>query len=56
MYFSGKTVSSEPRSLLIASPDIQKRQFRAVGFCDSSVENIENAEFYRLAELESDEQ
>lgn len=54
MYFSGKTVESEPRSLLIASPVIQKRHFRVVGFCDSSVENIEDVEFYRLAELEYD--
>lgn len=53
MYFSGKTVSSEPRSLLIASPVIQSNHYRVVGFCDSSAENILDEEFYRLAELES---
>lgn len=55
MYFSGKTVESEPRSLLIASPVIQDQHYRVVAFCDSSVENIEDVEFYRLAELESAE-
>ncbi len=52
MYFSGKTMESEARSLLIASPVVQ-RQRRVVGFCEGSVEQIMEEEFYRLAELES---
>ncbi len=55
MYFAGKTIESEARSLLVASPAIHKQHIRVVGFCDTSVENIEDEEFYRLAELESDE-
>ncbi|NOX98583.1 MAG: DUF4190 domain-containing protein [Verrucomicrobia bacterium] len=56
MYFSGKTIKSEARSLLIASPVVRRQYIRVVGFCDTSVENIEDEEFYRLAELESNEQ
>ncbi|MFK5923992.1 MAG: DUF4190 domain-containing protein [Verrucomicrobiota bacterium] len=55
MYFSGKTVNSEPRSLLIASPEVKNNR-RVVGFCDTSVSAINDEEFHRLAELESAEE